>query len=71
MHQKVVKGARKMRKIWEKSAKMRKMQKSAKCKCNAKMESKFASDYCNKIILHFRIFSHRTTNPAVWGRLAT
>jgi hypothetical protein len=41
MHQKVVKSATKMRKIYKK--KLQKNQKSAKCKYDAKIESKFTS----------------------------
>ncbi len=39
--------------------KVRKMRKIAKCECDAKMLSKFASHYCEENFSHFRIFSHR------------
>jgi hypothetical protein len=54
IHQKDVKSAIKLRKICKK----KKVRKIAKCECNAKIESKFAS-HRTTVRKRFRIFSHR------------
>jgi hypothetical protein len=66
MQQKVVKSAKKIRKMCKKKVeKCEKVRKIAKCECDAKMESKFASHYCEENFSHFfASHSHRTTIPA-------
>ncbi len=51
--------SKKCEKMWENCEKVRKMRKSAKCECDAKMESKFAPHYNRNFFSHFRTFLHR------------